>query len=250
LGLLILLISSTTAFQNRAQPEQNSNNPSQTLIEQQKKKQDELNSQFPVVDYDEPDITDQAKLAKLKEKNRHFDKKNLVSQDPTPRVAEAARMVEGADVPALPVRQSVLIIIGDVLDAQAHLSNDKSGVYTEMAVRISEIIKNNTSLPLAQGGEVSVMREGGVVHYSNGHRRLYHMAEEGMPKVSRKYVLFLRTIDQTQDYNLLTAYEISPTGIVPVDFSGRFKAYEGYDIDTFLGVVRTAINQAQQTPAN
>jgi len=243
LGLLIVItISSTAAFQNQSHPEQSSTS--------QKKRQDDLKSQFPIVDYDGPEIADKEKLAKRKEKNRHFDKKNLVNEDPTPRITEAARIVEGADLPALPAGQSNLILIGEVLDAQAYLSNDKSGVYTELTIRINEIIKNDTAVPLAQGGEISVMREGGTVRYSNGHQRLYHMAEEGMPKASLKYVLFLSTADQSQDYNLLTAYEISTTGIVPVDLSRRFMAYEGYDINTFLGAVRTAISHAQQTPAN
>jgi hypothetical protein len=243
LGLLIvMIIRSTTASHNQARPNQSSNYPSQTLIEQQKKKQDELRSQFPVVDYDETEITDKVKLAKRKEKNKHFDNKNLVNKDPTTRITEAARIVEGADVPALTVAQSNLIVIGDVEDAQAHLSNDKSGVYTELTVRINEVIKNDASASLAQGGEVSVLREGGIVRYSNGHQRLYHMAEEGMPKTARKYVLFLRAIDQSQDYDLLTAYEISADGIVPVDLARRFKAYEGYDKETFLQTIRTLIN--------
>lgn len=247
--LVILIISSTSAFNNQGQPNQHPGTPNQFPVngDERKKKHAEFRSHFPVVDYDAPeDARDPEKIAGRKERNKHFDNRGLVSSDPTPRITESARTIEGYDVPAFPVTQSSLIILGEVLDTQAHLSNDKYGVYTELTVRVNEVINNSTPTRIAQGDTITVEREGGIVQYSNGNKRLYHLAGEGMPVIGRKYVLFLKAIERTADYEILTGYELSPTGVVPVDNSWQFKPYEGYDVDAFLNAVRAAITQPQQ----
>lgn len=252
--LILMIISSTPAFNKQEQPGQSPNAPGQRRInaDELQRKDAERRSHYPVVDYDAPeDTTDPEKLAKRKERNKHFDNRNFVSSDPAPRITESARIMEGYYVPALPVTQSSLIILGEVMDSQAHLSNDKHDVYTELTVHVDEVINNSAHAPVAQGDLITAVREGGIVQYSNGHQRLYDLAGEGMPAAGWKYVLFLKAIKQSQDYELLTGYEISPTGIVPVDQSSQFKSYEGYSVDAFLNAVRTAITQPQQTkPGN
>lgn len=235
-----------SALSLHTQEGQSQPTPNQHLIEQQQKKQAELEAQFPIVDYDAPEVTnDPEKLARRKEKNKHFDKRRLVYQDPTPRVSEVARIIEGYDVPALPIAQSSLIISGEILDSRSHLSNDKRGVYTELIVRVDEVIKNTTPVQPTQGVEITATREGGIVRYANGHKRLYHLAEEGMPSVGRRYVLFLSSFENSDDYSILTGYELTETGVVPVDSSHQFATYRGYAVDAFLDVVRASLNHPQ-----
>jgi hypothetical protein len=244
--LSLTILSSALAVHNQEQG-QTSDTRNQRLIEEQKK-QTELEAQFPTVDYDAPEATnDPEKSARRKETNKHFDKKGLVYRDPTTRISEVARIIEGYDVPALPIAQSSLIISGGVVNSQAYLSNDKRGVYTELTIRVNEVIKNNASAQVAQGDTVIAEREGGIVRYSNGHKRLYHLAEEGMPATGRKYLLFLRTVEGEQDYYVLTGYELSPTRVIPVDLSWRFKGYDGNDVESFLSMIRTAVTQPQPT---
>jgi hypothetical protein len=252
--LILMIISSTLAFNRQDQAGQSPNitNQHRTSADEQQKIHAELRSRFPVADYDAPEDTkDPEKLARRKERNKHFDNRNFVSKDPTPRITESAIAFEGYEVSALPVTQSSLIVVGEVLDSQAHLSNDKHGVYTELTVHVDEVINNSSSAQIAQGDTITAEREGGIVQYSNGNQRFYHLAGEGMPVTGRKYVLFLKTIEQSHDYDMITGYELSPTGIVPVDQSLQFKPYEGYSLDAFLNEVRAAIAQPQQTkPSN
>lgn len=224
---------------------QNQPTPNQHLIDQQQKKQAELEGQFPVVDYDAAEIAEPAELARRRGKNGRHDKRNLVSKDSTPRVVESARIVEGYYVPALPTAKSALIIVGEALTSAAHLSNDKSDVYTELTVRVGEVIKNTALTQPTQGVEITVEREGGIVRYANGHKRLYHLAEEGMPAVGRRYVLFLSSIENSEDYSILTGYELTQAGVVPVDSARHFAAYNGYAEDAFLNLVRASLNQPQ-----
>lgn len=247
--LVLMIISSTLAFNKQEQPGQSPNAPNRHRInvDELRKKDAEFRSHFPVVDYDAPEnTTDPEKLASRKEKNKRFDNRSLVSKDPTPRITESALTLEGYYIPALPVAQSSLIISGEVLDSQAHLSNNKYGVYTELTVRVDEVINNSMPTRVTQGDLITAEREGGIVQYSNGNQRLYHLSGEGMPATGRKYVLFLKAIEQSHDYDILTGYELSPTGVVPVDQSSQFEPYEGYGVDAFLDAVRAAIAQPRQ----
>lgn len=250
LFILILTVISSALSSRNQEPRQPRGIPSQQLIEQQQREEERLRGQFPVVDYDAPDNPDPKELSKRREKNKHFDKRNLVHADPAPRVVESARIIEGYDVPALPTAQSGLVITGEVLAANAYLSNDKSGVYTELTVRIQEVLKNSVMGQFASGVEIRVAREGGIVRYANGHQRLYHLAEEGMPSVGKRYVLFLRADEHGEDLYVITGYELSPAGVVPVDESQRFKAYESYDPQTFLNAIRSSVEQTPQAPNN
>jgi hypothetical protein len=242
--LIILVMGSTLARQNHVPPGQNRQQRvlDQELIDRQQKKQAELEAQFPTVDYDAPEVgNDPDEVARRKEKNSRYDKRHFVSKDPNPGVSESAVILEGYSVPALPAEQSSLITVGEVLDSHAHLSNDKSGIYTELSIRIQEIIKNAAPSHLTAGRVITGERQGGIVRYQNAHRRLYHLAEEGMPSAGRKYVLFLGAVEHSKDYRVLTGYELSPNGVIPIDTSRQFKTYEGYDPDSFLNVVRAAI---------
>lgn len=242
--LIVTVMSSTLARQNHVPPSQNRRQRvlDHELIDHQQKKQAELVAQFPTVDYDVTEVGNTPdENARRKEKNSRYDKRYFVSKDPNPGVSESAVILEGYKVPALPANQSSLIVVGEVLDSHAHLSNDRSGIYTEQSIRIQEIIKNTVSSHLTAGHVITGERQGGIVRYQNGHRRLYHLAEEGMPSAGRRYVLFLGAIEHSKDYRILTGYELSPNGVVPIDTSRQFKTYEGYDPDSFLKVVRAAI---------
>src|ERR1044072_3310053 len=106
--LVLMIISSTLAFNKQEQSGQSTNAPSQRRInaDELQRKDAELRSHYPVVDYDAPEnTTDPETLARRKERNKHFDNRNLVSKHPTPRITETALTLEGYYVPALPVAQ-------------------------------------------------------------------------------------------------------------------------------------------------
>lgn len=205
---------------------------------------DDLREQFPEVDFEAREPGEAKVSAERVKKNSRYDKRRFVSSDPTPRITGTTRVDEGY-VPAIPAEQSSVIIIGEVLSAQAHLSNNKSGVYSEFTVRVGEVLKTDGPPPLAQGDEVTVEREGGIVHYPNGHKRLYSLSGQGMPRVGRSYVLFLSAVEGERTYNLLTGYELRTEGVVPIDFSSHFAAYRGYDPTALLEVVRASISQSR-----
>lgn len=138
---------------------------------------------------------------------------------------------------------SQVIIIGEVLNAEAHMSNNKGGVYSEFSVRVDEILKNNGINQIAQGSVITMDREGGVVRYPNGQKVFYTVAGKGMPRVGNHYILFLTNADQSINYNILTAYELKNSDVNPLDRATRFENFEGINAAAFITIIRQAIAQ-------
>ena len=68
----------------------------------------------------------------------------------------------------LPAECSYRIVEGVVTDAKASLSNDKTGVYSEFAIRISAILKASDQVRVNPSDTVVVQRIGGKVKYKSG----------------------------------------------------------------------------------
>lgn len=205
---------------------------------------DDFRAQFPEVDYEPREPGEAKASAERVKRNSRYDKRAFVISNPARRFTSVARLDEGYHVPAIPAERSSLIIVGEVLSAQAHLSNDKLGVYSEFAVRVGEVLKTGGPAAVAKGDEVTVEREGGTVRYPNGYKRRYELWGQGMPRVGRSYALFLSAVEG-RTYDLLTGYELRAEGVAPIDYSKHFAAYEGHDPAAFLEVVRAAISQTR-----
>ncbi|HST53267.1 MAG TPA: hypothetical protein VLJ61_14750 [Pyrinomonadaceae bacterium] len=149
-------------------------------------------------------------------------------------------------IAGLPIAQSSVIIIGEALSANTHLSNNKNGVYTEFSVRINEILKSDNPA-LIPNSILSVDRPGGFVRYPDGHKLLYRIFGLNMLRVNKHYLLFLDNTEQSPNYQVLTGYEMTANGISPIDVAPQFDAYKGMDGISFAQTVRDAIKQNSQT---
>jgi hypothetical protein len=95
------------------------------------------------------------------------------------------------NLPALPFKESSAVVVGQVTNAQAFLSNDKASVYSVFTVQINEVLKNSTRISLSPASVIEVERDGGRVRFPNGRLHMYMIADYDMPKVGLRYVLFL-----------------------------------------------------------
>lgn len=150
-------------------------------------------------------------------------------------------------LPSLPVVKSDAVVRGHVVDAQAHLSNDKTGVYSEFTIQMDEILKDSSSLPLTSSGLIIAEREGGVVRFQDGRLLRFTIDDQGMPRIGRQYVLFLNRNEQGEDYHILTGYELRESKVFPLDIGEQFISYKGFDTSDFLNKVRETI-QASRLP--
>lgn len=243
--LLIIVAASNTTLTSQEQQRQSASESGQrkSSLEEQEQHRNESENNFPVANYAEPDAVDPDKRARRKEKNKRYDKSSFVSKNPNAKDTEVAVYYEGGgDVPALPTSLSEVVVVAEVLEAQAHLSNDKTNVYSEFTARISEVLKNKGSASLAPGKSITVERVGGFVLYPNGHKLLYRVVGQGMPSVGRRYLLFLNAIKESQDYRILTGYELGLSGASPLDYFKQFYMYKGHDEDALLKAVFDAVH--------
>lgn len=160
--------------------------------------------------------------------------------------------------PALPVAQSDAVIIGEVADAQAYLTEDKTGIYSEFVVRVDEVLKNSATTPLVSDSTISVMRGGGAVRFPSGKVIRRGQNYKPLPRVGRRYVFFLKyNNDGGQDFKIITAYALRGSRVFALDGEplqgivlepyAAYQKYRDADQATFLNEVREAINQAPAT---
>src|SRR6266404_9629321 len=141
-------------------------------------------------------------------RNGRYDKSSSKPFDQMPPEATSSGLVSEWDVylPVLPTQQSDAIILGEILDAGAFLSNDKTGAYSEFTVNVNEVFKNNGSL---NNGRLTVQRQGAKVELPSGRIFDVEVIGQRMPQVGHRYILFLTYNKETKDYFILTGYEIA-----------------------------------------
>jgi hypothetical protein len=147
-------------------------------------------------------------------------------------------------LPPIPAGQSDGVLIGEVVDAHAYLSNDKTGVYSEFTIRVERALKglDHGMLPL-----VVVERLGGAVRFHTGRIVKYEVLRQGVPRVGARYLLFLSYNGEGDDYSLLTGYELNNGHVVPLDdVDSVIKRYEGWPEDKFLNIVTKNIRRGKQ----
>ena len=153
--------------------------------------------------------------------------------------------------PALPASQSGVIVVGQVTNAQAFLSEDKTNIYSEFTVTINEILKNNSSLALTPGSSIATVRTGGALRFPSGKIIQRGFGGKPFPLINRSYVFFLKYEREEQDYPIITAYELRGGVVFPLDgfdIDGQllepyaeYQQYKGWNEADFLNKVRESI---------
>lgn len=229
---------SVTVFNGRkgsATPQQNVRRTNVPLYDRE--------DRYPVVESDEVDPSDPAKKTKLKKQKQRYDKDAPFTR-PGPQDEEIAFFPEFQfDFPALPVAKSEAIVIGEVLSAEAHRSENKLNVFSNFGVRVDEVMKGSN---LTTGIVINIQRIGGFVKYPDGRKVLFRLEGNGMPVCGARYAFFLNALDE--DYRILTAYELGPDGVMPLDNSRQFQVYQGENETDFLRALREAISHAVPQP--
>ena len=192
---------------------------------------------FPTVDYNEPALPDTEENRAKREKRKRFNELgNWVFANTRPDIAEHRSAANYFNFPPLPAAQSDIIVIAVVSEAEAHLSENKRNVFSEFELVVEAVLK--TSNPaVRQSSIMTVDRMGAFVRYPSGHTVLYQRAGVYMPKVGGRYLFFLKS-PNSHDYGILTAYELTEAGVIPLDMATEFFVLEGKSETDILRTVR------------
>jgi hypothetical protein len=199
-----------------------------------------LDEQLPIVDFDAPKPSDPAARAKRLAKDRRH---NLPDK---PSIGERFTIMTTVyewpeNFPPLPVTQGSTVIIGTVSEARAHLSDNKTSVYSEVTLKLDEVLKG-TGIQKTLVAE----RDGGRVRLRSGAIFRYIIDGLGMPKAGHRYLLFLKQL-QDEDFSIVTGYELLNSRVQPLDAVMPFSKYKDSDESSFLSIVRDSVrNQTSQ----
>lgn len=250
--IVLLIVTSIIATVTTAAAIATLHKQEQVLFTADKQRKADEN-QWPVVEYTASELSagEKHNSERSTKKNR-YDKSYLQVVKPTGGEVRSV-LINDWEVgfPAIPVNLSDAVVIGEVLDSQAHLSTDKTGVYSEFTVRADEVLKVHPDIPLTAGNSIEIERPGGRVKSDKGIMR-YSVSKQGMPRISRRYLFFLKYIDQ-ENFSILTGYELRAGRVFPIDGASVeggektvFDIYMDSDETSFLKTVRDAIGQPQE----
>lgn len=197
------------------------------------------------MDYFDTRLTNSAR----QKRSEKYGKYPVLNPDITQNDQETSFWNWSAGLPALPVKESEIIVIATVANAQAYLSSKKTSVYSEFTLNIEKQFKNISPQFSAEDKVLTVEREGGIVRYPSGFETFYWVSEQRMPKVSKRYLFFLTNkfplygLRQNELY-LITAYQLADGKIFPLDNPDGPVAtfYRDKEISVLLNDLRDAIN--------
>jgi hypothetical protein len=163
----------------------------------------------------------------------------------------------------MPFDASDAVVVGTVTAGQSYLSNDRRNIYSEFKLKLQEIIKTPNAPYLRTADSIDIQRKGGVIRLQSGKLLTRAVLADSMPQIGKRYLLFLKYNQGTEDYGVLTGYQLEGNEVYRLDDlnyreSNRAKAVhslrnEGVTEDQFLARARsTGSKVADKTvkPAN
>jgi|SRR5687768_8917118 len=210
-----------------------------TVANDQKRKFDE--NRFPIADFVAAEPSDPTERLKRDTRGKKYNKSDWRVHPDT--AADSTVRVDSVDpnLPALPFEKSSAVIVGQVTDAKAYLSTDKTGVYSVFTVQVNEVLKNSPKVPLTTASSIEAERDGGRVRFPNGRLHLYQINEQDMPGVGRRYVLFLTGGSDGRVFEIVTGYELRDGQVDPLDELANPRKYRGIDEVTFMSELRKLV---------
>jgi HEAT repeat protein len=160
-------------------------------------------------------------------------------------------------LPLIPLKESAVAFVGEVLRIQSYLSEDQTHIYTETTFRVEEIFKQPKDFMLSSDEMIITDQIGGSVKIASGRivRDDTRYGFMGRPYVGGHYVVFVKMTHKGEDLTVFRAYELSDGKVFKLTEDGTagsevlsekpnqpdFLSKE----DTFLKAVRSRARNAQ-----
>jgi hypothetical protein len=215
--------------------------PSQGQQTENQDKKDWSPEKYPVADYEAPESSNASERNARREKSKRYDKKSFVIPNPRPEFIMST-IYDAEPLPsALPYKESKLVIIGDIQNAQALISNDKSAVYSEYMVQIDTVLKKSTGQDVEAGQIIFVDRSGGRVRYPNGQTILYLNDGQDLPGATGRFIFFLdKDEGSSPNFRIVTAYRLNNETVSALDRGEKFQKFNGKSEKDFIKLITSS----------
>lgn len=212
--------------------------------------------ELPSVELGSPEAAAADKDAKRVAKSKKYNDPRGIKIDPARPIRRGALRNdwEFGLSSSLPTGQSRAVLVGEVVEAKAYLSEDRSSAYSEYTVRVQGVLKNDPQGPISAGNTVVLERQGGRVRFPSGHEEAFYVSGQAPPLAGRRYVFFIghnprdaqnRGAGDQMDtsWHILTGYELRAGRVVALDDAGgvNFGEHSGKSESAFLDEVRRSV---------
>lgn len=239
LTLAFLTLGGAAGFQEKQQDQRSS---AQRPVE-------EVIMELPVVDVNSALPMDPKERAQRELRGKKYD-------HGSPRIAPGVVSTEiyhwPPGFPALPVVESEAVIVGQVFDAKAYLSADRTNAYSEFGVTIESVLKTPTKNAIKGGSQLVVERAGARVRYPTSEMSSVLVSGFGVPRIGSRYVLFLKRNAQDESYTILTGYELRLGRVHALDTSTSsetdFSIYNNSDEAQLLKDLQRTLTAGRLAP--
>jgi len=160
-------------------------------------------------------------------------------------------------LPLLPLKESTIAFVGDVLRIQPYLSEDQTHIYTETTWKVQEIFKQPRDFTRSSDETITTDQIGGAIKIASGRivRDDTRFGFMGRPYVGGHYIVFVKITHKGEDLTMIRAYELRDGKVFKLTEDGAagrevlsqkpnqpdFLSKE----DTFLKAVRSRAKKAQ-----
>lgn len=198
---------------------------------------------YEIVDYELDQVLEYSERERRKRVSQRYDNQGWVQKNPHPETSMIGRHTEEAPPAILPTAESEVVVIGTVAKVTTHLSNDKTGVYSEYKVKVDQVLKGSDTTGNEQSTFIKIDRAGGLVRYPHGQTVLYLDSDKGLPVVGNQYLLFLKSPTENENYAVLTLYELQETATKPLDSGRRVDDIKRMGKSTFVRIVKDKLSR-------
>jgi hypothetical protein len=114
------------------------------------------------------------------------------------------------DMPFFPTSDSAIVVLGTMVRVQPYLSEDRSNIYTELAIRVEEVFKSDATKPIALQDKLVVDRLGGALRLASGRIVRLDQPNQGPGKtrIGGRYVVFAKRTHNGNDLEMITGFEL------------------------------------------
>ena len=117
----------------------------------------------------------------------------------------------------MPFDASDAVVVGTVSAGQSYLSNDRRNIYSEFKLKLQEIIKTSNAPYLWVADSIDIERKGGAVRLPSGKVLIRAALADSMPQDGKRYLLFLKFNEDTEDYGVLMGYQLEGGEVYRLD---------------------------------